>query len=125
MRPVHGWSVCFRGCCHDLCRYERVADGEARVIVVVNAARKSWQGGEYGVWVGSGGSFKQMYCSQVGVDRQRLPMFIQLRTLCCLPMILPLGVLNSWALMPCSVLFCWSVQCWAGMLALQLSFASG
>lgn len=44
--------------------YERVAEGEARVIVVVNAARGSWQGGEYGLWVGGEGSFKQIYCSQ-------------------------------------------------------------
>jgi hypothetical protein len=36
------------------------------VVVVVNAARKSWQGGDYGLWVGGGGSFKQIYCSQVG-----------------------------------------------------------
>jgi len=43
-----------------------VAEGEARVIVVVNAARRSWQDGEYGIWTGGGGgSFKQIYCSQV------------------------------------------------------------
>jgi hypothetical protein len=47
------------------CSYERVAEGEPRVIVVVNAARGNWQGGEYGLWVGGGGSFKQIYCSQV------------------------------------------------------------
>lgn len=47
------------------CRYERVAEGEARVIIVVNAARRSWQAGEYGLWVGGDGSFKQVYCSQV------------------------------------------------------------
>lgn len=47
------------------CSYERVAEGEARVIVVVNAGRKSWQDGEYGLWVAGGGSFKQVYCSQV------------------------------------------------------------
>lgn len=35
------------------------------MVVVVNAARKSWQDGSYGVWVGGGGSFKQVYCSQV------------------------------------------------------------
>lgn len=46
-------------------RYERVAHDEARVIVVVNAARHSWQAGDYGLWVGGGGSFKQVYCSQV------------------------------------------------------------
>lgn len=48
-----------------LCSYERVAEGEARVIVVVNAARNSWQDGSYGLWVGGGGTFKQVYCSQV------------------------------------------------------------
>lgn len=52
--------------CIFLCRYERTAHGEARVIVVVNAARSYWQDGEYGLWVGGGGSFKQVYCSQVG-----------------------------------------------------------
>lgn len=42
-----------------------MAEGEARVIVVVNAGRKFWQDGEYGLWVGGGGAFKQVYCSQV------------------------------------------------------------
>jgi hypothetical protein len=42
-----------------------VAEGEQRVIVVVNAARGYWQDGNYGLWVGGGGSFKQIYCSQV------------------------------------------------------------
>ena len=36
------------------------------MIVVVNAARSSWQAGEYGLWVGGGSTFKQVYCSQVG-----------------------------------------------------------
>jgi hypothetical protein len=54
-------------CCVCLCcSYERVAEGQPRVIVVVNAARGYWQDGQYGLWVGGGGSFKQVYCSQVG-----------------------------------------------------------
>lgn len=57
----------FWWCLQRVCRYERVAPGEQRVIVVVNAARKSWQGGEYGLWVGGGGTFKQVYCSQVSL----------------------------------------------------------
>jgi hypothetical protein len=60
-RPLLCAVVCICVCCS----YERVAEGEARVIVVVNAARGNWQGGEYGLWVGGGGSFKQVYCSQV------------------------------------------------------------
>lgn len=38
------------------------------MIVVVNAARNSWQDGSYGLWVGGGSSFKQVYCSQVRVQ---------------------------------------------------------
>ncbi|KAL6751388.1 glycoside hydrolase superfamily [Haematococcus lacustris] len=44
--------------------FERVAEGEARIVCVINAGRKLWQSGEYGVWVG-GGVFEQLFCSQV------------------------------------------------------------
>ncbi|GFH23259.1 Aamy domain-containing protein [Haematococcus lacustris] len=43
--------------------FERVAEGEARIVCVINAGRKLWQSGEYGVWVG-GGVFEQLFCSQ-------------------------------------------------------------
>jgi hypothetical protein len=46
--------------------YERVVEGEERVVVVVNAGRHSWQAGEYGMWVGSTGVLQQIYSSQVG-----------------------------------------------------------
>lgn len=51
--------------CAALLRYERVADGCERIIVIVNAARGFWQESNYGVWVGGGGTFEQIYCSQV------------------------------------------------------------
>eukprot|EP00887_Chlorella_sp_A99_P003655 scaffold7.g3655.t1 len=61
----YGWSNCIHeDRQHGVMGYERVAGGEARVIVVVNAARHSWQSGEYGMWVGGGGAFEQVYCSQ-------------------------------------------------------------
>ncbi|KAI3423988.1 hypothetical protein D9Q98_009821 [Chlorella vulgaris] len=66
-RPVlrYGWSNCIHEDRQNgVMGYERVAEGQPRVVVVVNAARKSWQGGDYGLWVGGGGSFKQIYCSQ-------------------------------------------------------------
>ncbi len=44
--------------------FERVAEGEARIVCVINASRGFWQKGNYGVWVG-GGEFEQVYCSQV------------------------------------------------------------
>jgi hypothetical protein len=59
-RPTLSAATC--SCC---CSYERVAEGQPRVIVVVNAARGYWQDGNYSLWVGGGGSFKQVYCSQV------------------------------------------------------------
>lgn len=39
------------------------------MLVVVNAARGSWQAGEYGISVGAaqGGSYEQVYCS---MDKQ-------------------------------------------------------
>lgn len=43
--------------------FERVGEGLERIVAVVNAGRKYWQGGEYGVWVG-GGSFEEVFCSQ-------------------------------------------------------------
>lgn len=61
----YGWSNCIHeDRANGIMGYERVAEGEARVIVVVNAARGYWQDGNYGLWVGGGGSFQQIYCSQ-------------------------------------------------------------
>lgn len=34
--------------------FERVSEGDLRIVVVVNAGRGNWQGDEYGVWVGGG-----------------------------------------------------------------------
>lgn len=34
-------------------------DGEPRIVTVINASRKSFQGSDYGCWVG-GGSFEQV-----------------------------------------------------------------
>lgn len=42
--------------------FERVWEGEERVLVVVNMARRYWQESNYGVWVG-GGSFVEVYNS--------------------------------------------------------------
>lgn len=41
----------------------QTAEGEARIVCVINAGRKYWQGGDYGVWVG-GGTFEEIFCSQ-------------------------------------------------------------
>ncbi|KAG1668585.1 hypothetical protein FOA52_007320 [Chlamydomonas sp. UWO 241] len=43
--------------------FERVFDGEPRIVCVINAGRKSFQSGDYGCWVG-GGAFEQIYSSQ-------------------------------------------------------------
>ena len=43
--------------------FERV-DGLERIVTVINAGQSSWQGGEYGAWVG-GGSFQEVFSSQV------------------------------------------------------------
>jgi len=43
--------------------FERSAEGEQRVVVVINAGLNYWQGRNYGVWV-YGGVFEQVYCSQ-------------------------------------------------------------
>mmetsp|Transcript_6640 Transcript_6640/g.16965 ORF Transcript_6640/g.16965 Transcript_6640/m.16965 type:complete len:708 (+) Transcript_6640:398-2521(+) len=43
--------------------FERSMEGEERVVVVINAGLKYWQGKEYGVWV-HGGHFEQVYNSQ-------------------------------------------------------------
>mmetsp|Transcript_3793 Transcript_3793/g.10743 ORF Transcript_3793/g.10743 Transcript_3793/m.10743 type:complete len:283 (-) Transcript_3793:353-1201(-) len=43
--------------------FERVLDGEPRIVCVINAGRRSWQEGNYGCWVG-GGDFQQVYSSQ-------------------------------------------------------------
>ena len=43
--------------------FERV-DGLERLVTVINAGQSSWQGGEYGCWVG-GGTFNEVFSSQV------------------------------------------------------------
>ena len=43
--------------------FERV-DSLERLVTVINAGQSSWQGCEYGAWVG-GGSFRQIFSSQV------------------------------------------------------------
>jgi len=42
--------------------FERVFEGEPRMVCVINAGRKSFQEGNYGCWVG-GGSFNEVYSS--------------------------------------------------------------
>ena len=42
--------------------FERVCDGEPRIVCVINAGRSSFQEGQYGCWVG-GGSFEEIYNS--------------------------------------------------------------
>jgi 1,4-alpha-glucan branching enzyme len=42
--------------------FERVCDGEPRIVCVINAGRSSFQEGQYGCWVG-GGSFEEIYSS--------------------------------------------------------------
>jgi hypothetical protein len=46
-------------------RYERVVEGQERIVVIVNAGQQYWQRNEYGVWVGGGGTFNEIFCSQV------------------------------------------------------------
>eukprot|EP00878_Enallax_costatus_P013457 GHUV01014072.1.p1 GENE.GHUV01014072.1~~GHUV01014072.1.p1 ORF type:complete len:359 (+),score=43.42 GHUV01014072.1:1072-2148(+) len=61
----HGWSNCIHeDRMNGIMGYERVAEGCERIIVIVNAARGFWQESNYGVWVGGGGDFEQIYCSQ-------------------------------------------------------------
>jgi hypothetical protein len=50
-----------------------VTEGAERILVIVNAARGFWQKGEYGMWVGGGTAFEQIYSSQVrrGVVRSK------------------------------------------------------
>jgi hypothetical protein len=48
-----------------LFRYERVVEGQERIVVIVNAGQQYWQRNEYGVWVGGGGTFSEIFCSQV------------------------------------------------------------
>ena len=44
--------------------FERVNEGDERVVVVINAGRGSWQKQEYGVWIGGeGGRFEEVYSS--------------------------------------------------------------
>lgn len=48
--------------------FERVMEGDARIVAVINAGRKSWQGEDspYGVWVGQlDGRLQEVLCSQV------------------------------------------------------------
>lgn len=42
---------------------ERTAEGEPRIVAVINAGRSYWQAKEYGVWVG-GGVFEEIFNSQ-------------------------------------------------------------
>lgn len=44
--------------------FERVFEGDTRVVAVINAGRKWWGGTEYGVWVGGGGVMEEVLCSQ-------------------------------------------------------------
>ncbi|EFJ45925.1 1,4-alpha-glucan branching enzyme II [Volvox carteri f. nagariensis] len=45
--------------------FERVIEGETRLVAVINAGRKSWLGGDYGVWVGqAAGQLEEVFCSQ-------------------------------------------------------------
>lgn len=50
-----------------------MTEGAERILVIVNAARGFWQKGEYGMWVGGGTAFEQIYSSQVrrGAGRGR------------------------------------------------------
>ena len=43
--------------------FERVGEGMGRVVVLVNAGRRSWQAGEYGAWIG-GGQLREVLCTQ-------------------------------------------------------------
>lgn len=42
--------------------WERVFEGDERVICVMNAGKKFWTASNYGAWVG-GGKFKEVFCS--------------------------------------------------------------
>lgn len=42
---------------------QRVSAGQARILVVTNAGRGSWQADQYGLWVHSG-VFSEIYSSQ-------------------------------------------------------------
>lgn len=43
--------------------FERCLEGSPRMVVVVNAGKGEWTGGEYGIWVG-GGQFEEVMCTQ-------------------------------------------------------------
>lgn len=44
--------------------WERIYDGEERIVCVFNAGRRVFTKGDYGMWVG-GGQFKEVFCSSV------------------------------------------------------------
>ncbi|KAG2484155.1 hypothetical protein HYH03_017036 [Edaphochlamys debaryana] len=45
--------------------FERVVEGETRIVAVINAGRKFWGGTEYGLWVGHAeGRMEEVFCSQ-------------------------------------------------------------
>ncbi|KXZ43862.1 hypothetical protein GPECTOR_78g49 [Gonium pectorale] len=45
--------------------FERVVEGETRVVAVINAGRKFWESSDYGVWVGHAeGRLEEVLCSQ-------------------------------------------------------------
>lgn len=46
--------------------FERVIEGETRLVCVINAGRKHWGAGDYGVWVGHAeGRLEEVFNSQV------------------------------------------------------------
>ncbi|GLC39115.1 hypothetical protein PLESTB_000005900 [Pleodorina starrii] len=65
--------------------FERVVEGETRVVAVINAGRKFWTATDYGVWVGQAeGRLEEVFCSQAaefgggvesGVANEPRPMY--------------------------------------------------
>eukprot|EP01023_Acetabularia_acetabulum_P029445 TRINITY_DN2779_c0_g1_i1.p1 TRINITY_DN2779_c0_g1~~TRINITY_DN2779_c0_g1_i1.p1 ORF type:complete len:684 (-),score=140.22 TRINITY_DN2779_c0_g1_i1:276-2021(-) len=62
----HGWAnILHEDRPNGVVAFERVYDGEEKMLVVVNAGQASWQAGEYGVWVGqNAGKFEEVLSSQ-------------------------------------------------------------
>eukprot|EP01024_Parvocaulis_polyphysoides_P017269 TRINITY_DN17632_c0_g2_i6.p2 TRINITY_DN17632_c0_g2~~TRINITY_DN17632_c0_g2_i6.p2 ORF type:complete len:214 (-),score=22.68 TRINITY_DN17632_c0_g2_i6:284-877(-) len=61
----HGWAnILHEDRPNGVVAFERVADGDEKIVVVVNAGQGSWQKGDYGVWVGQdAGRFEEVLSS--------------------------------------------------------------
>jgi 1,4-alpha-glucan branching enzyme len=59
-----GWSnVLHEDRQNGIMAFERVFEGHARMVIIVNAGQSSWQTNNYGAWVG-GGTFREVFNCQ-------------------------------------------------------------